>query len=154
MERLRVTVREARAEDRSLLYLMAEETLQPRAVEEGHPERFDEHALLELLERARVYVGETASAEIAGFVAFETESDAVHVRCLCVGPAFEAQAVGRQLLDWVEGLAFAEGRGRLCAYVPADDRPSRHLYEGRDFVPAPAVESPEMIVLEKRLPER
>lgn len=154
MERLRVTVREARADDRSLLYLLAEETLQPRAVEEGHPERFDERALLDLLERARVYVAETEGAEIAGYVALETESDAIHVRCLCVGPAFEAQAVGRQLLDWVEGLAFAEGRGRLYAYVPDDDRPSRHLYEGHDFVAAPATDQPEVIVLEKRLPER
>jgi GNAT superfamily N-acetyltransferase len=78
----------------------------------------------------------------------------VWLRCLCVGPAFEARAVGRQLLEWVEGVAFAEGRGRLSAYVPADDRPSRHLYEGHDFVPAPATDRPDMIVLEKRLPAR
>jgi len=154
MERLRVTVREARAEDRSLLYLMAEETLEPRAAEEGHPELYDETALLALLDRARVYVGETAAAEIAGYVALEDDDDELHVRCLCVGPAFEAQAVGRQLLEWVEGLALAEGRTRLCAYVPADDRPSRHLYEGHDFVPVPEPDRPEMIVLEKRLPER
>jgi len=154
MERLRVTVREARTEDRSRLFLIAEETLHPRAAQEGHPERFDEHALLDLLERARVYVGETESAEIAGYVAFETDDDDVRVRCLCVGPAYEARAVGRQLLEWVEGIAFAEGRSRLCAYVPADDRLSRHLYEGHDFVPAPAEEQPEMIVLEKRLPAR
>jgi GNAT superfamily N-acetyltransferase len=152
MERLRVTVREARAEDRSLLFLMAEETLHPQAAQAGHPERFAEGALLELLERARVYVGETDSAEIAGYVAFDTDDDAVWVRCVCVGPAYEARAVGRQLLAWVEGLAFAEGRARLTAYVPADDRWSRHLYEGHDFVPTPAADRPEMIVLEKRLP--
>lgn len=154
MERLRVTVREARAEDRSLLYLMAEETLHPRAAQEGHPERFDERGLLDLLERARVYVGETEGDDIAGYVAFDTDDDTVWLRCLCVGPAYEARAVGRQLLEWVEGIAFAEGRARLSAYVPADDRPSRHLYEGHDFVPAPAVDRPDMIVLEKRLPAK
>lgn len=154
MERLRVTVREARAEDRSLLYLMAEETLQPRAAEEGHPEKYSEGALLGLLERARVYVGETDGAEIAGYVAFDTDEHDVRLRCLCVGPAYEARAVGRQLLEWVEGIAFAEGRSRLCAFVPADDRPSRHLYEGHGFVPVPDADRPDMIVLEKRLPER
>ena len=154
MERLRVTVREARAEDHSLLYLMAEETLHPRAAQAGHPERFDKGALLEMLGRARVYVGETEGAEIAGYVAFDTDADALELRCLCVGPAYEARAVGRQLLDWVEGVAFTEGRTRLSALVPADDRPSRHLYEGHDFVATPAAGRPEMIVLVKRLPAR
>jgi ribosomal protein S18 acetylase RimI-like enzyme len=154
MERLKVTIREAREEDRSFLYLLAEETLHPQAEQAGRPERYDERALLALLERARVYVGETETAEIAGFIAFEDEDDGLELRCLCVAPAYEARAVGRQLLAWVEGLAFAEGRSRLSAFVPADDRPSRHLYEGHDFLPQPAAGRPEMIVLEKRLPAR
>jgi ribosomal protein S18 acetylase RimI-like enzyme len=152
MERLRVTVREARGDDRSRIFLIAEENLHPLALRAGHPERYDEGALLALLEDARVYVGETEGGQIAGYIAFDAEGDTLDLRCVCVSPAYEARSVARQLLEWVEGIAFAEGRARLSALVPAEDRPSRHLYEGHDFVPVPAEDRPEMIVLEKRLP--
>jgi ribosomal protein S18 acetylase RimI-like enzyme len=152
MDRLKVTIRTARPEDRGVVFMMAEEILRPQAVTAGHPELFDDRQLVELLESARVYVAEDEASEIAGYVAFDVDGDEIEVRCLCVGPAFEARTVGRQLLEWVEGVAFAEGRARLTAFVPADDHASRHLYESHDFVPTPAADRPEMVVLEKRLP--
>jgi hypothetical protein len=54
-------------------------------------------------------------------------------------------------MDWVEGVAFTEQRSRLRAVVPAADERSQRLYRGHSFVPLPAADRPETIVLEKRL---
>ncbi|HJW76020.1 MAG TPA: GNAT family N-acetyltransferase, partial [Thermoleophilia bacterium] len=75
------------------------------------------------------------------------------VRCLCVSPAHLAQAVAHQLLDWVEGLAFSRGARRLEAFVPGDDEASLHLYRRHEFSGRPDADRPELIVMEKRLPE-
>lgn len=153
MTRLKVTIRAASADDRSMLYLMAEENLHPLAGQAGHPERFQSGRFLTLLDQAEVYVAESPSSEIAGYVVVEDEDDALLVRCLCIGPAFEAQAVGHQLVDWAEGLAVSRGKGRLDAVLPASDEASRHLFLGHGFV-APQSATTEMVVIEKRLPER
>lgn len=151
MPRLKVTIRAAAVDDRSMVYLLAEENLHPLAAQSGHPERFDAAEFLAMIDQAEVYVAEAPSREIAGFIALEDEDDAVAVRCLCVGPAFEAQAVAHQLLDWAEGLAVSRGKPRLDALVPAADDASRHLYAGHGFVPRPDEDRPEVIVIEKRL---
>jgi ribosomal protein S18 acetylase RimI-like enzyme len=153
MERLDVTVRQATADDHSMLFLLAEENLHPLAERAGHPERFDGAGFLAMLAHAEVYVAENPVHEIAGYVAFDDEGDDVAVRCVCVSPAHEAQAVANRLVDWVEGLAFNRGRQRLTAFVPADDETSLRLYRRHDFTTWPAEDRPEMVVLEKRLPE-
>ena len=150
MTRVKVEIRTMRNGDESMLLYLAEETLQPLAAGAGHPERYDPGDLLALFGQAAVFVAES-QGEIAGYVAVERAPEALEVRCLCVNPAFEAQAVAHQLMDWVEGLAFAERRARLRAEVPAADARSQHLYRGHAFVPQRALDRPEMIVLEKRL---
>jgi ribosomal protein S18 acetylase RimI-like enzyme len=138
--------------DESVLYLLAEQNLRPLASRLGHPERYHPEELIGLLGSAEVFIAE-ADDEVAGFTAVEDEAGGLVVRCLCISPAHEAQAVANQLLDWVEGLAFSRGAHRLEALVPADDEASLHLYRRHDFSGAPEGERPEMIVMEKRLPE-
>jgi ribosomal protein S18 acetylase RimI-like enzyme len=154
MTRVKVEIRTMRTGDESMLLYLAEETLHPLAADAGHPERYDAGDLLALFNEASgeaaVFVAE-AQGEIAGYVAVERAPETLEVRCLCVNPAFEAQAVAHQLMDWVEGLAFAERRARLRAQVPAADERSQHLYRGHEFVPQRALDRPEMIVMEKRL---
>ncbi|HQF51900.1 MAG TPA: GNAT family N-acetyltransferase [Thermoleophilia bacterium] len=149
MERMRCEIREAGPDDHGMLLLLAEETLHPLADGAGHPERYRTADVVELLERADVFVAQCGD-EPGGFVAVETDDDACVVRCICVSPGFEARGVAHQLLDWVEGLAIDRGLGRLIARVPAVDGPSLHLYGGHGFDRRP--ENDEMLVLEKRLP--
>lgn len=151
MKRMKCTVRDVSADDRGMLVLLAEETLHPLAEGSGHPERYQTAALIELLERADVFVAE-AEGEIAGFVAVEAEDDALALRCVCVSPAFEGRGVATQLVEWAEGVAIDRRLRRLTAFVPAGDHPSLHLYRGHDFVAAAAPGQPEMVLLEKRLP--
>lgn len=152
MERLKCSVREVRPDDRGMLVLLAEETLHPLATGAGHPERYRGDELLDLLERADVFVAE-AEGEVAGFAAVEVHEDTLAVRCVCVSPAFEARGVANQLLDWVEGRAIDRRLRRLTALVPAGDHPSRRLYGGHAFVVAEGDAGSEMVVLEKRLPQ-
>src|SRR5450756_2293024 len=86
MERVKCSVRDVSAADRGMLVLLAEETLHPLAEGSGHPERYHTAELLELLERADVFVAE-AEGKMAGFVAVEAEDDALALRCMCVRPA-------------------------------------------------------------------
>jgi ribosomal protein S18 acetylase RimI-like enzyme len=151
MERAKCSVRDVNAADRGMLVLLAEETLHPLAEGSAHPERYHTAELLELLERADVFVAE-AEGEMAGFLAVEAERDALVLRCVCINPAFEARGVANQLVDWAEGVAIDRRLRRLTAFVPATDHPSLHLYRGHDFVPAATPEAPEMVLLEKRLP--
>lgn len=151
MERLRVEIRDMRSGDESALFYLAEETLHELASCFGHEERYRADELMDLFARARVYVAE-AGDEIAGYVVVEREGDTLALRCLCVSPAYEARAVAHQLVDWVEGVAFNQHVARLSALVPADDRASQHLYRGHEFVPVPAADRPQTIVMEKRLP--
>ena len=116
MERVKCSVRDVSDDDRSMLVLLAEETLHPLAAGAGHPERYHTAELLELLDRADVYVAE-AEGEMAGFVAVEAEDDALALRCVCVSPAFEARGVANQLRRL--------GRGRGHRPPPAaGSRPS------------------------------
>ena len=155
MEILKVTIREATADDRSMLFLLGEECLRPaRRARRSSRALRPRPACSTLLERAEVYVAESEAREIAGYVAFDEEAGEVEVRCFCVNPAFEAQRVANQLLDWVEGLAISRGRERLTAFVPAGDETSLHLYRRHDFVARTDAERPDRIALEKRLPER
>jgi len=152
MTRLKVEIRPLRSGDESQVFFLGEETLKPLATAAGHPERFDEHALLALLAEADVFVAE-AGSELAGFVAVEREPAVLSVRCLCVSPAHEHEAVAHQLVEWVEGLAISERATRLRALVPAADTRSCHLYEAHELTASEAPDASEMVLLEKRLPE-
>ena len=151
MERIKCSVRSLRDDDRGMLVLLAEETLHPLAEGSGHPERYCTSDLLELLDRADVFVAE-AEGETAGFLAVEPEGDALAMRCLSVSPAFEARGVANQLVDWAEGLAIDRKLSRLRARVPAGDNPSLHLYGKHGFTTAPDPETPGTLIVEKPLP--
>jgi ribosomal protein S18 acetylase RimI-like enzyme len=152
VERLHCEIRVMRPGDESVLLLLAEQNLRPLASRSGHPERYHTDEVLYLLRDAEVFIA-AADDEVAGYVAVEDEAGDLVVRCLCVSPAHEAQAVAHQLLDWVEGLAFNRGARRLEAFVPAGDEASLHLYRRHDFSGVPDNERAELIVMEKRLPE-
>ena len=149
MERIRCEIREAGGDDRSMLMLLAEESLHPLAEGFGHPERYHTGDVVSLLDRAEVFVAQCAG-EPGGFVAVETDEDACAVRCICVNPGFEARGVANQLLDWVEGLAIERKLSRLVAFVPESDGPSLRLYRGHGFIGR--ADDRELLALEKRLP--
>jgi ribosomal protein S18 acetylase RimI-like enzyme len=151
VERIKCSVRSLRDDDRSMLVLLAEETLHPLAEASGHPERYCASDLLGLLDRADVFVAE-AGGETAGFLAVEAEGDALTLRCVCVSPAFEARGVANQLVDWAEGLAIDHRLARLTARVPEGDNPSLHLYRGHGFAARPDPGSPGILLVEKPLP--
>ena len=67
MQRIKCDIRRAEEKDRGMLVLLAEETLHPLAEGAGHPERYHSCEVVELLERADVFVAE-AGGEPAGFV--------------------------------------------------------------------------------------
>lgn len=151
MDRVKCEIRQAGGDDRSMLVLLAEETLHPLADGAGHPEKYDPREVVSLLDRAEVFVAECGD-EPGGFVAVEVEDDACAVRCICVNPGFEARGVANQLLDWVEGLALERGLSRLVAFVPESDGPSLHLYKGHGFTGR--TDEGDLLALEKRLPEQ
>jgi GNAT superfamily N-acetyltransferase len=151
VERIKCSVRSVRDDDRGMLVLLAEETLHPLAEGSGHPELYCANDLLELLDRADVYVAE-AAGETTGFLAVEAEGDALTVRCVCVSPAFEARGVANQLVDWAEGLAIDQRLGRLRVRVPEGDNPSLRLYKGHGFSASPDPEAPGSLLVEKPLP--
>jgi ribosomal protein S18 acetylase RimI-like enzyme len=150
MDRLKCSMRAVTDDDRSMLALIAEETLHPLAEGSGHPERYHADEFLDLLDSAEVVVAES-DGEVAGFMAVQARDDELHVSCMCVGPVYEGRGVANQLLDWAEGMAIAHNLARLTAYTPAADHPSLHLYEGHAFVRVPGDDT-EMVGLEKRLP--
>jgi GNAT superfamily N-acetyltransferase len=151
MDRVKCEIREADRDDRSMLMLLAEETLQPLAEGSGHPEKYHTEDIAGLLDRADVYVAQCGD-EPGGFVAVEMSEDECDVRCICVHPGFEARGVAHQLLDWVEGLALERRLSRLVAFVPASDRPSHHLYTRHGF--AGKADEGDLLALEKRLPDQ
>jgi ribosomal protein S18 acetylase RimI-like enzyme len=151
MDRAKCEIRAVRDSERGMLMLLAEETLHPLAEGSGHGERYHAPELLDLLDRADVFVAD-AGGEMAGFVAVETEGTTLAVRCICVHPAFEGRGVANQLVDWAEGLAMARRLPRLSALVPSADNPSLHLYLGHSFTTGPMPGRPEMVALEKQLP--
>jgi ribosomal protein S18 acetylase RimI-like enzyme len=156
----RVHIRTMDEAERADVFALAEEVLRPLAAASGHLDRFSEDQFMELMERGEVYVAEPASGprELAGYVIVETEMEqpedetpTLALRCLCLSPAFEESTVGDRLLEWAEGLAYSRGAARMLALLPPSDQPSQKLYRTHEFVPVPADDRPETIVMEKRL---
>lgn len=157
MERLHCHIRAMTDDDRRQVALLGEEVLRPLAAASGHPERYHTDELLELAERAEVYVAlpDASQTEVAGFLVAESEdAEALTVHCICVAPAFEAQMVAHQLLEWAEGLAYERGAAVVRALVPAHDARSLHLYRGHNFAPAASGPEGDPRVMEKRLVDR
>jgi len=94
----------------------------------------DDGRTLASLARDTVFVAELAG-ETAGYVAIEESTAALRIEQLCVHPAHEKEGVGRQLLEWAEGYAIANGAGRLEVVVEQGNDRAESFYRGRGFVP-------------------
>jgi GNAT superfamily N-acetyltransferase len=116
-------IRPLSREDEPLLFGLA-------SMDRGADER-----TLAVLERETVFVAKVAGAA-AGYVALERIAEAVRVDQLFVSPEHEAEGVGKQLLEFAEGYAIAEGATRLQVVVAGRDRRATAFYRGRGFVPA------------------
>ena len=157
MERLKCQIRAKRADEDSLLVLLAAENLRPLAETRGRGGDYRDADVVALLRSAQVFVAE-CDDNVAGYIAVsetrpeqtsETRPELI-IELVCVSPVYEARGVAHQLLDWVEGLAFNRQAARMTVLTPADDDRALHFYRGRDFVSLPS--TGDMVVLEKRLP--
>ena len=90
---------------------------------------------LAVLEGETVFVADV-EGDPAGYVALERAGDIVRVDQLFVSPEHEAEGVGKQLLEFAEGYAIAEGATTLQVVVASDDRRASAFYRGRGFVGA------------------
>ncbi len=90
---------------------------------------------LAVLEQETVFVAEVGGAP-AGYVALAAAGEAIRVDQLFVSPEHEAEGVGRQLLEFAEGYAIAEGAHTLQVVVARGDRRAHDFYRGRGFVAA------------------
>ena len=88
---------------------------------------------LAVLEQETVFVAEVGGAP-AGYVALAPAGEAIRVDQLFVSPEHEAEGVGRQLLEFAEGYAIAEGALTLQVVVARGDRRAHDFYRGRGFV--------------------
>jgi ribosomal protein S18 acetylase RimI-like enzyme len=89
---------------------------------------------LAVLERETVFVAEVGGAP-AGYVALDQNEQAVRVDQLFVSPEHEAEGVGRQLLEFVEGYAIWQDARALQVVVESDDDRALAFYRGRGFKP-------------------
>jgi ribosomal protein S18 acetylase RimI-like enzyme len=113
-------IRPFRPDDEALLFGLA-------SLDRGADRR-----TLSVLERETVFVADLEGAP-AGYVALEQRDDAVCIDQLFVSPEHEAEGVGRQLLEWAEGFAIAEGAEKLQVVVEAENRRALEFYRGRGF---------------------
>jgi ribosomal protein S18 acetylase RimI-like enzyme len=95
----------------------------------------DDSTTLTALERDTVFVAEL-DGQPAGYVAVEESGDALRVEQLCVHPAHEAEGIGGQLLDWVEGYAISSRATRLEIVVESGNDRASSFYRRRGFVSA------------------
>ena len=121
----KVTMRPFRTEEEGLLFAVAKLAFA----------ECDDERTLETLTRDTVFVAELAG-ETAGYVAIEESTARLRIEQLCVHPAHEKEGVGKQLLEWAEGYAIANGAGRLEVVVERGNDRAESFYRGRGFVPA------------------
>jgi GNAT superfamily N-acetyltransferase len=90
---------------------------------------------LTVLEHETVFVAEVEGSP-AGYVAVAQAGEAIRVDQLFVSPEHEAEGVGRQLIEFAEGYAIAEGAPTLQVVVAGGDSRAVAFYRGRGFVAA------------------
>jgi ribosomal protein S18 acetylase RimI-like enzyme len=119
-------IRPYRPEDEGLLFGLAKSTF-------GEAETWDDARTLAVLEADTVFVAEVEGSA-AGYVAVERTGDSVCIDQLLVSPAHEAEGVGRQLFEFAEGFAIAQGARSLQAIVEDENRTAVAFYRSRGFV--------------------
>jgi GNAT superfamily N-acetyltransferase len=116
----KAAIRDYRPGDEPLLFGLAR-------LDRGADER-----TLAVLERETVFVAEVEGGA-AGYVACVREGASLRVDQLFVSPEHEAEGVGTQLLEYVEGFAISQGAARLRIVVERDNDRARRFYVGRGF---------------------
>ena len=124
----KATIRPYRREDESLLFSLARVTF-------GERDAWSDTRTLTALETDTVFVAELGP-DLAGYVAVESAGDALLIEQLFVAPLHEGEGVGRQLLEYAEGYAIAEGAERLEMLVEGDNRRALDLCRWLGFAPA------------------
>jgi GNAT superfamily N-acetyltransferase len=119
----KASIRDYRPGDEPLLFGLAR-------LDRGADER-----TLAVLERETVFVAEV-EGDAAGYVACVREGGIIRVDQLFVSPEHEAEGVGTQLLEYVEGFAISQGAARLRVVVERDNDRARRFYAGRGFAVA------------------
>jgi ribosomal protein S18 acetylase RimI-like enzyme len=121
----KATIRPYRAEDESELFSLAREAF-------GTQDTWSDRATIARLETDTVFVADLEGDQ-AGYVALKREGDAVRIEQLLVSPRHEREGIGRQLVEYAEGFAIAEGAVRLQIVVEPDNRRALDFYERRSF---------------------
>lgn len=124
----RAAIRSFRPEDESLLFSLARESF-------GGRSSWSDTQTLVALETDTVFVAELDEGA-AGYVALERAGDTVRIEQLFVSLLHEGEGVGRQLLEYAEGFAIANGAERLEVVVEQDNLRALDFYRGRGFTPA------------------
>jgi ribosomal protein S18 acetylase RimI-like enzyme len=124
----KATIRPYSGADESLLFSLARESF-------GDRDDWSDRAAIDGLERDTVFVAELEGDQ-AGYVALRRDGDAIRIEQLLVSPRHEHEGIGRQLVDYAEGFAIAEGALRLQIVVEPDNRRALDFYERRSFLRA------------------
>ena len=124
----KATIRSYRAEDESRLFSLAREAF-------GAQSGWSDRAALTGLEQDTVFVAELEGDQ-AGYVALRRDGDTVRIEQLLVSPHHQHEGIGRQLVEYAEGFAIAEGALRLQIIVEADNRRALDFYARRSFLHA------------------
>lgn len=119
----KVDIRPYRPEDEPVLFGLAR-------LGRGADER-----TLAVLEQETVFVAEVEGSA-AGYAACEVRGSIVRVDQLFISDDHEAEGVGQQLLDYVEGYAISKGAETLQIVVEAENRRALDFYRRRGFVRA------------------
>lgn len=123
----KATIRPYRGEDESQLFSLARESF-------GDRPAWSDRAAIAGLERDTVFVADLEGDQ-AGYVALRRDGDAVRIEQLLVSPRHEHEGIGRQLVEYAEGFAIAEGAVSLQIVVEPDNRRALDFYERRSFLP-------------------
>lgn len=113
-------IRPLRPDDEPLLFGLA-------SLDRGADDR-----TLAVFETETVFVAEVDGTP-AGYVTLDKSEESVCVDQLFVSPEHEAEGIGRQLLEWAEGYAIAQGALTLQVVVEEDNRRALDFYRGRGF---------------------
>jgi ribosomal protein S18 acetylase RimI-like enzyme len=119
-------IRPYRPDDEGLLFGLAKSAF-------GEEEAWDDARTLAVLEADTVFVAEVEGTA-AGYVAVERSGESVCIEQLLVSSAHEAEGVGRQLFEFAEGFAIAQGARSLQAVVEDENVRAVAFYRSRGFV--------------------
>ena len=118
-------IRPYREADESVLFSLARGVF-------GGARAWDDRRTLAVLETDVVFVAEIGG-QPAGYVALAREPERICIEQLFVTPEHAGEGVGRQLLEYAEGFAIAEGARTLQVVVEQDNQRAQDFYRGRGF---------------------